>query len=99
MTAAIASERGIAFAMRSSSTVPSRGSVMFCVQAAPTPARAHAQRAATAGDDEEMATPNWPVSAQRPAIESVTSRPLPSAIAGSRQWRRSRPPTPGEPAP
>jgi hypothetical protein len=48
--------------------------VMFCVQAAPTPARAQAQRAATAGDDEEMATPSWPVSAQRPAIESVMTR-------------------------
>jgi hypothetical protein len=65
--------------------MPNRGSVMFCVQAAPTPARAHAQRAATAGEDEEMATPNCPVRAQRPAIESVTIRLLSGEIPGSRQ--------------
>jgi hypothetical protein len=44
---------------------------MFWVQAAPIPARAQAQRAATAGDDDEIATPNWPVQAQRPAMERV----------------------------
>ena len=31
---------------------------MFCVATAPAPARACAQRAATAGDDEAIATPN-----------------------------------------
>ena len=63
---AIASDAAPPFAMESSSTVPSRGSVIFWVQAAPTPARAHAQRAATAGDDDEMATPNCPLRATAP---------------------------------
>jgi len=44
---------------------------MFCVETAPAPARACAQRAATAGDEEAMATPNMPVRAQRAAIENV----------------------------
>jgi hypothetical protein len=41
------------------------------VQAAPTRARAQAQRAATAGDDDETAIPNCPVRAQRAAMERV----------------------------
>jgi hypothetical protein len=71
-TAAIAPVAEAPAAMRSSRSVPNRGSVMFCVQAAPTPAHAQAQRAATAGDDDEMAMPNWPVRAQRAAMERVT---------------------------
>jgi hypothetical protein len=44
---------------------------MFWVATAPTPARAWAQRAATAGLEEETATPNMPVRAQRAEIEKV----------------------------
>ncbi len=40
----------------------------------PTPALAWAQRAATAGDDDEMARPNMPVAGQRAAIEKVMLR-------------------------
>ena len=52
-------------------TGPSPGFVTFCVETAPTPARAKAQRAATAGEDDEIAIPNCPVSAQRATIEKV----------------------------
>ncbi len=44
---------------------------MFWLAAAPTPARAWAQRAATAGEDDATATPNIPVSAQRATTEKV----------------------------
>lgn len=44
---------------------------MFWVVAAPTPARAKAQRAVTAGDEEATATANRPVDAQRAAMENV----------------------------
>ena len=44
---------------------------MFCVATTPTPARACAQRAATAGDEEAMAIPKWPASGVRAAIEYV----------------------------
>jgi hypothetical protein len=50
---------------------PKEGSVMFCVATAPTPARACAQRAATAGEDDAIATPNMRVCVQRAAIENV----------------------------
>jgi hypothetical protein len=50
---------------------PKDGSVMFCVATAPAPARACAQRAATAGEDDAIATPNMRVRAQRAAIENV----------------------------
>jgi hypothetical protein len=62
-------------AIRSRRAGPSRGSVTFWVQAAPTPARVWAQRAATAGLDEEIAIPNEPVSAHRAAIEKVMPPP------------------------
>jgi hypothetical protein len=44
---------------------------MFCVATAPTPARAHGQRLATAMLEVVMATPNMPVRVHRPAIEKV----------------------------
>jgi hypothetical protein len=47
------------------------GSVMFCVDTAPTSLRVKAQRAATAGEEEVTATPNIPVSSQRATIENV----------------------------
>jgi hypothetical protein len=53
---------------------PRDGSVMFCVATAPTPARACAQRDATAGDDEAIATPNIRASAVRATIENVTAQ-------------------------
>ena len=62
-------------AIRSSPRLPSRGSVMFWLATAPTPARRCAQRAATAGDDEEMAMPNIPVAGQRAVIEKVMRGP------------------------
>src|SRR5271166_4549639 len=60
-------------AIRSSAAAPSLGSVTFCEQTAPTPARTCAQRAATVGDDDEIAMPNCPVLVQRAAIENVTA--------------------------
>ena len=50
---------------------PSRGSVTFWLAAAPTPARACAHRAATAGEDDDTAMPNCPVVAHLPRIENV----------------------------
>jgi hypothetical protein len=44
---------------------------MFWLPAAPTWARAWAQRAATAGEEDETAMPCIPVCAQRAAIEKV----------------------------
>ena len=44
---------------------------MFCVAATPTPARAWAQRAATAGEEDEITIPNRPVSGQRARREKV----------------------------
>lgn len=61
--------------IRSSARGPSEGSVTFCVNAAPTPARTKAQRAATAGEEEATAAPTIPVRAQRAARENVTARP------------------------
>jgi hypothetical protein len=48
--------------------------VTFCVATTPTPARACAQRAATAGLDDETAMPNIPVLLHRPTIEKVMVR-------------------------
>ena len=48
----------------------------FCVATAPTPALAKAQRAATAGEDEEIASPNCPVSAHFATIEKVIKSPF-----------------------
>jgi hypothetical protein len=45
--------------------------VTFWVATAPTPARAQAQRAATAGLDELTTRPSIPVRAQRPTSENV----------------------------
>ena len=53
-------------AIRSSSASPSAGSVTFWEQAAPTRARALAQRAATAGLDDMTIAPSMPVRAQQP---------------------------------
>ena len=50
---------------------PRRGSVIFWLATTPTPALAKAQRAATAGDDDEMAIPNWFVSTHLATIENV----------------------------
>ena len=47
---------------------------MFCDATTPIPARACAQRAATAGDDEAMAMPKDCVSAERAMIEKVTGQ-------------------------
>jgi hypothetical protein len=44
---------------------------MFCVVTAPTPARAYAQRAATAGEEEATAAANCPVRGHRAASEKV----------------------------
>jgi len=44
---------------------------MFWLATIPAPARAWEQRAATAGDEEEIAIPNMPVLAQRAAMEKV----------------------------
>src|SRR6056297_1718766 len=57
--------------MKSSAIGPSVGSVTFWEATAPTPARAKEQRAATAGEEEEMARPNMPVCAQRATSEKV----------------------------
>jgi hypothetical protein len=46
---------------------------MFWLPTAPTWARAYAQRAATAGEDDETAMPNMPVRAHRATIENVMS--------------------------
>jgi len=46
------------------------------VATAPTPALAKAQRAATAGEDEEIASPNCPVSAHFATIEKVIQSPF-----------------------
>ncbi len=48
---------------------------MFWLATAPTPARAKAQRAPTAGLDEHTDTPNMPVALQRATIEKVKYRP------------------------
>ncbi len=45
---------------------------MFCVAAAPAPARACAQRAATAGEEDAIATPNIGGSNERATMEKVT---------------------------
>ena len=44
---------------------------MFWLATAPTPALVYEQRAATAGEDEEIATPNIPVSAHLATREKV----------------------------
>ena len=62
-------------AIRSSAIGPSAGSVTFWLATAPTPGRAWAHRAATAGDEEDTAMPNDPVAAQRAAMEKVTPPP------------------------
>ena len=50
---------------------PRLGSVIFWLATTPTPALAKAQRAATAGDDDEMAIPNWFVWTHLATIENV----------------------------
>jgi hypothetical protein len=47
---------------------------MFCVATTPAPARAWAQRAATAGDDDAMAIPNNSAPGERATRENVTAR-------------------------
>ena len=75
VTAASASGADAPAAMRSSRAAPSAGSVMFWLQAAPTRARAQAQRAATAGLDDITIAPSMPVRAQQPTSERVTAAP------------------------
>ena len=68
--------------------VPSRGSVMFCEAAPPTPARRWMHRAATAGLEDVTAIPTAPF----PSVartEKVTGHP-----PGSPRWRRPRRATP-----
>src|SRR5574337_323550 len=57
--------------IKSSVSGPSVGSVTFCEATAPTPARAYEHLAATAGEDEAIATPNILVSGQRATSEKV----------------------------
>jgi hypothetical protein len=45
----------------------------FRAEGGPTPGSSQGQRAPTAMLEELMATPNWPVSAQRAVIEKVIS--------------------------
>ncbi len=59
-------------AIRSSTAGPRRGSVTFWLATAPDPARAWAQRAATAGLDELTAVPTIPVRSHLPTSENVT---------------------------
>jgi hypothetical protein len=47
--------------------------VTFCEAAAPTPARAWAQRAATAGLEDVTTIPKRPLVPQRAASENVTT--------------------------
>src|SRR5258708_3370969 len=63
-------------AMRSRPRGPRVGSVTFWVATAPTLARAWAQRAATAGLEEETAMPIMPVRWQRAEMEKVMGRVL-----------------------
>src|ERR1700761_4515162 len=63
-------------ASRSSPICPSDGSVMFWLATAPTLARRWTQRAATAGEDDEITMPNMPVSGQRALSENVMPSPL-----------------------
>ena len=44
---------------------------MFWLATTPTPARTWAQRAATAGEEDAITMPNWPVLAQRAIREKV----------------------------
>ena len=46
------------FSIKSNVKGPKEGSVTFWLETAPTPARVYEHRAATAGDDEAIATPN-----------------------------------------
>jgi len=62
-------------AIRSRPWGPGVGSVMFGVATTPTPARACAQRAATAGDDDATAMASCPLRAQR-AARPDTSGPI-----------------------
>ena len=50
---------------------PRRGSVIFWLATTPTPAFAWAQRAATAGDDDDTAIPSWSVLVHLATIENV----------------------------
>ena len=79
LTSAIACAAPMPSCIRSSARGPSAGSVTFCEATAPTPARACAQRAATAGEDEAITMPNIPVSAQRATSEKVIPVPCPES--------------------
>ena len=59
------------FSIKSSVRGPSVGSVIFCEATAPTLARAKEHRAATAGEEDEIAMPNIPVLAHRATSENV----------------------------
>jgi len=63
---------------------------MFCDATAPTPARACAQRAATAGLDEETTIPSMPVSAQRALRLKVMARGYRAVTSPGRTRTRGR---------
>jgi hypothetical protein len=102
VTASSAARAPIPCSSRSSSRGPSAGSVTFCDATAPTPARAWAQRAATAGEEEDIASPNCPVAGQRASKVKVIA-PLSSSswqkyLAGVRGRKAPDPrPDPGSP--
>jgi len=69
--------------------------VMFWLATAPIPARANEQRAPTAGEEDDTATPNMPVFAQRATTEKVMLHSFnhqPAAVGRSQPEvaRRSR---------
>jgi hypothetical protein len=71
ITISIASLAEAPRAIMSNTRGPSEGSVTFWLTTAPTPAWANEHLAATAADDEDIATPNIPVRLHRATIEKV----------------------------
>src|SRR3569833_590154 len=63
-------------ASRPSPSWPNEGAVMSWLATAPTLARRWTQRAATAGEDDEITMPNMPDSGQRALSENVKPSPL-----------------------
>jgi hypothetical protein len=59
---------------RSRISGPKAGSVMFWLATTPTLARTWAQRAATAGEEDEITIPNCPVREHRATSEKVIFR-------------------------
>ena len=65
---------GFPSASESSTRGPRDGLVTFCEATTPTPARGCAQRAATAGLDEQITMPNAPEAGSRATSENVIRR-------------------------